>query len=612
MASLTALLNLPIPPEIIGIIKQILPKLLELLSALPPQLIIAAIKDLLKFIEAVKPEDLVLLVSAIADMYANSQLPVPVPTDDRLLVRDHILRIASTAPQDNFVTTLLKSTLIKQLWDSLPKPFDVKPPAGTPDIPINLKFRLADGRGNAAGYPAVGMGWTKYNVLKKSERALGPLDNRPPASDIFAKLFERKKFIPHPNNINTFFFHFATLITHDLFWTKEGDLSVNTASSYLDLQPLYGRTEDEVKIIRTGQLGLIRPDYFASIRVAFSLPGVGVLLVLFSRNHNFIAKTLLERNENGRFDSTKYSPKELDEELFQTARIINGGCYYNLIFTDYIRTILGVPYNSEFFLDPVMDPPAFGEHHGNHNSIEFSYVYRWHNAIGEIDAGLVRGLLEAAHPDGIKLPIEKGLPIYNHKGKPMIRKEHGFDDAELAYEINRSMGHVAGHPGAFNIPQIFKNIEVYGINQGRQENIHVPSLNEYRAFLKLKTYTKFEDINDNKDVTAALRDLYRHVDDVELYPGLIAEQTKLQGTAFPFTGTTGLLVDAVNVFRNDRFITTDFTPERVTEWGYKLAKNPKEAGRPAFNTSILSHLLSLLNGQFSMEDPRIRNPYFIS
>jgi hypothetical protein len=49
--------------------------------------------------------------------------------------------------------------------------------------------------------------------------------------------------------------------------------------------------------------------------------------VVFSRNHNFIAKQLLERNENGRFTVGPglLNEEQQDEALFQTARLINGG-----------------------------------------------------------------------------------------------------------------------------------------------------------------------------------------------------------------------------------------------------------------------------------------------
>jgi hypothetical protein len=59
------------------------------------------------------------------------------------------------------------------------------------------------------------------------------------------------------------------------------------------------------------------------------LLGVAALLVIFSRNHNYVAEKLLAINENGRFSFGPGKPlateQDLDEELFQTARLINTG-----------------------------------------------------------------------------------------------------------------------------------------------------------------------------------------------------------------------------------------------------------------------------------------------
>lgn len=47
-------------------------------------------------------------------------------------------------------------------------------------------------------------------------------------------------FARHPGGISSLFFAFADLVIHSCFNTNHGDWSVNDASSYLDLSPLYG------------------------------------------------------------------------------------------------------------------------------------------------------------------------------------------------------------------------------------------------------------------------------------------------------------------------------------------------------------------------------------
>jgi hypothetical protein len=139
-------------------------------------------------------------------------------------------------------------------------------------------------------------------------------------------------------------------------------------------------------------IGLLKPDHFADQRFSFQLPGVGAFAVLLCRNHNYIAKQLLEvadAQEDYRFTradgpgSRILTETEQDEQLFQTARLINGACYANLILHEYVRTILGLSGDTNFLLNPLMEPPANDSKSGNVCSIEFNFVYRWHSAIGE-------------------------------------------------------------------------------------------------------------------------------------------------------------------------------------------------------------------------------------
>jgi hypothetical protein len=69
-----------------------------------------------------------------------------------------------------------------------------------------------------------------------------------------------------------------------------------------------------------------------------------------------------------------------------------------------------------------------------------------------------------------------------------------------------------------------------------------------------------------------LRQLYDAPDSVELYPGLVVEKPKPpmvpgSGLCVNFTTSWAILADAVALVRGDRFLTTDYTPDKLTNWG---------------------------------------------
>jgi hypothetical protein len=77
------------------------------------------------------------------------------------------------------------------------------------------------------------------------------------------------------------------------------------------------------------QRGLLKPDSFAEKRLLGQPPGVNVMLVMYSRFHNYVADVLLNVNENGRFtlqpstteEGKRASLAKQDEDVFQTARL---------------------------------------------------------------------------------------------------------------------------------------------------------------------------------------------------------------------------------------------------------------------------------------------------
>ena len=85
--------------------------------------------------------------------------------------------------------------------------------------------------------------------------------------------------------------------------------------------------------MRTFKDGKIKPDCYSEKRLIAFPPGVGVILIMFNRFHNYAVEQLAGINEGGRFDlkinhrdpdkegAKKKAIEMRDEELFQTGRL---------------------------------------------------------------------------------------------------------------------------------------------------------------------------------------------------------------------------------------------------------------------------------------------------
>ena len=89
--------------------------------------------------------------------------------------------------------------------------------------------------------------------------------------------------------------------------------------------------------------------------------------------------------------------------------------------------------------------------------------------------------------------------------------------------------------------------------------------------MNLKACGSFQEWSEDEETAKAAELLYGHIDNLELYPGLMAECTK---PAMPGSGvcpgqTTGrgILDDAVALVRGDRFLSYDFNSSTLTQWG---------------------------------------------
>lgn len=523
-------------------------------------------------------------------------------TDDKTYLMEGLIRVAAALPDGSGTRDIITKNFVTQLWNDLQHP---------PQSYLGPKFqyRSADGSNNSLVNPQVGAAGTPYARTTKPSLMQTPA--RPDPGVVFDSIMTRKHAELHPNRISSMLFYLASIIIHDLFRTSHEDYSISMTSSYLDLSPLYGSNQAEQDQMRTGKDGKIKPDCFSEARLLFFPPGVGALLIMFNRFHNYTVENLASINEQGRFTrpsaeapqptgdekrdaaaKAKFeaSWKKYDNDLFQTGRLITCGLYVNIILVDYVRTILDLNRtDSNWQLNPRENIKDLPMGIGNQVSAEFNLVYRWHSTVSDRDEKWTQEMWDGLFGEGVDpKTIDKdtflktlGGVYRNTNPDPskrnfagLERKEDGsLPDQELVDILTSSVEDCANSFGPNRVPAVFRAIEVLGIEQARSWNLG--SLNEFRKYFHLEPHNTFEDITSDKYVQEQLRHLYDHPDKVEIYPGIVVEDAKAPmapgaGLTPGFTISRAVLSDAVALVRGDRFYTHDYNPRTLTNWGYRL------------------------------------------
>ncbi|KAK0567939.1 hypothetical protein OC844_000029 [Tilletia horrida] len=514
------------------------------------------------------------------------------PVDDRKLVFEHSIALLQSLPVHSALSGTLSDQLVVGLWRGLPHP-----PAmyvGPTD-----RYRSADGSGNHPLMRDLGRAGTPYS------RSVAPVQPRsaaamPDPALVFEQLLRRpsgESFKVHPSRLNRLFFSFATVVIHELFQSNRQDPWINETSSYVDLSTLYGNNAAQQATVRTYENGRIWADVVASDRIMLMPPAVVAIVVIFSRHHNYIAKRLLEVNEAGKYSSdwTALSDEQKrwqDEDIFQLSRNINVAFFATVVLKDYVASILNtVRADSNWSLDigkeiANLDGTRVERGTGNSISVEFSAVYTWHSALSSADDLWVEDRLKEAFPDksideiGVKewATLEKRDEERLASSEPkhwtfgdLERGADGhFDDVQLAEIIKDAIEEPAHAFGARSVPASLKIIEV--LRQLQARNVfQVCTMQEFRKYLNLKPFDSFLAWNSDPAIAKAAEQLYGHIDNLELYPGLLAEEAK---PSMPGSGLCpgqtigrGILNDAVSLIRSDRFLSYDMNISTLTSWG---------------------------------------------
>jgi Animal haem peroxidase len=226
--------------------------------------------------------------------HALTSLASGEPMDDKKLLLENGVSMLQSFPPNSALSQTISDGFISMLWSDLPHP---APTLAGP----TTRYRRHDGGGNSPWDPEMGKAGSPYARNVPPMKPKGP--NLPDVESVYEALMKREDgtFRKHPSGLNRLFFSFATVVIHECFQTSRTNPFINETSSYVDLSTLYGNTEKEQVRVRTYQNGTIFPDSVASERIMMMPPGVVAVIIMFSRNHNQIAETLLSVNEAGKY-----------------------------------------------------------------------------------------------------------------------------------------------------------------------------------------------------------------------------------------------------------------------------------------------------------------------
>ncbi|NUT10491.1 MAG: heme peroxidase [Nonomuraea sp.] len=400
-----------------------------------------------------------------------------------------------------------------------------------------------------------------------------------PAPERAAALFARgESMIPCPRS-TVLFAYFAQWFTDGFL---RGDSSTprdprrSTSNHHIDLNNLYGLDGAATAALRVFEGGLLKsqqidgaefPPYLCQdgeIRPEFSplsvirfealtagqratlfalgsdrgngQIGFTMLTVLFLREHNRIARLMAERY-----------PRWDDERLFQTTRNVLIVLLIKLVVEEYINHI--TPYHFRFSLTPGLTTALAGVPWQRENwaSVEFNLVYRWHSLI---PSTLTVG--------GTGVPLAGTL-----FAGPLLVK------AGLGAAFEEASSQRAGRIGLFNTDPALLPVDLSSIADSRV--LGLASYNSYRKHCSFPPVRRFEQISGDPRVRQALGELYRSVDDVDLYVGLFAEEPGSPDAILSPLLTKIIAIDAFSqALTNPLLAPRVFTPQTFSPLGMEI------------------------------------------
>ena len=284
---------------------------------------------------------------------------------------------------------------------------------------------------------------------------------------------------------------------------------------------------------------LLKEEYYSEWKMEAERVVAGFHFEAATKPDPDLRKRWINAQPAWRKDPERY----IDERIFQTARSIVMLIIMKIVVEEYINHI--TPYHFDF----KVDPGAFAKekwYRQNWMSVEFNLVYRWHSAL----------------PDELKYKGEKKRMMETLFNNDMVIKRGlGALFEEASYQP-------ATRIGMFNTADFLVPVELLSIALGRQAQLK--SYNDYRESCGFPRVTDFDQITSDEEIQRKLKELYGHVDNIEFYVGIYAEEVR-ENSALPALVGRLVGIDAFSqAFTNPLLANNIFNEKTFTPLGLKI------------------------------------------
>lgn len=269
--------------------------------------------------------------------------------------------------------------------------------------------------------------------------------------------------------------------------------------------------------------------------------GTLIFAIIFFREHNRICKIL-----------QKYNQSWDDERLYQTAKNILIVIMCKIVMEDYIVDHIAYKLKYPLKFCPKINFNTKWYYGSQRIFIEFNHLYRWHSFVPS------------------KLIINNNTYDFNE----YVWNTNIIIKNSLSNIITDLSSNPASKFGIMNTHPILLPIEYRTIQIGREANL--ASYNDYREKFGLWRLNSFNELTTDKNAIETLTRLYKNIDNLELYVGLMAEEKGYSNSIFPSLLSAMVGAEAFRGILGNPLLATDIYNENTfTKEGMNIIENTK-------------------------------------